>query len=81
MVTTQRGDPSFRLFGGCSSSNKVGSVSGVGRKVLAGELPAGVLRQVRDLLSQHGEEALRAFSDALQHQVPRKLGESEEHHD
>lgn len=44
-------------------------------EVLAGELPPGVLKQVQDLLSRHRDEALRAFTDVLEHRVPRRLEE------
>jgi hypothetical protein len=47
-------------------------------EVLAGSLPPGVLSEVRELLAENREEALEAFMDALEHRVPRKLGEPKE---
>ena len=47
-------------------------------EVLAGSLPPNVLRRVRNLLSEHREEALEAFADAIEHRIPRRLGERED---
>jgi hypothetical protein len=44
-------------------------------EILAGSLPPQVLRQVRELLAEHRDEALQAFVDTLELREPRKLGE------
>ncbi len=41
--------------------------------VLAGELPPRVLRAVQELLSEHREEAVRAFNETLEHRFPGSL--------
>jgi hypothetical protein len=42
-------------------------------EVLAGSLPPRVLREVRKLLADNREEALRAFHAALEQQLPDTL--------
>ena len=44
-------------------------------EVLAGTLPPRVLRAVRELLTEHRDDALQAFMATLEHRFPGSLDE------